>query len=124
MKVLLVDDHPFQIKLISTVMQGLGIVHITAASSSEEALSKLSGKHDFNLIVLDLHMPGADVFKFMERLGSLGYTGSLIIASGQDEEVMHAASLVAKLRRFTLLGTVTKPVGAAALSELISKISR
>jgi hypothetical protein len=36
---------------------------------------------------------------------------------------MHAASMVAKLRRFTLLGTVPKPVGRAALSALISKLA-
>jgi CheY-like chemotaxis protein len=122
LKVLLVDDDSFQIKLISGVLQGLGVIEIMSATSGEQALQKLSGKHGINLVLLDLHMPGMDGFKFMESLGTAGYGGALIIVSGQSEDVMHAASLVAKLRRFSLLGTVPKPVGRAALSGLISKL--
>jgi CheY-like chemotaxis protein len=122
LKVLLVDDDPFQIKLISGILQGLGVIEIMSATSGEQALQILSGKHGINLVLLDLHMPGMDGFKFMESLGTAGYGGALIIVSGQSEDVMHAASLVAKLRRFSLLGTVPKPVGRAALSALISKL--
>ncbi len=122
LKVLLVDDDSFQIKLISAILQGLGVSDITASTSGEQALQQLSGKHSFNLMLLDLHMPGMDGFKFMESLATVGYAGALIIVSGQSDDVMHAASLVAKLRRFTLLGTVPKPVGRAALSALISRL--
>jgi CheY-like chemotaxis protein len=122
LKVLLVDDDSFQIKLISGVLQGLGVIEIMSATSGEQALQKLSGKHGINLMLLDLHMPGMDGFKFMESLGTVGYGGALIIVSGQSDDVMHAASLVAKLRRFSLLGTVPKPVGRAALLGLISKL--
>jgi CheY-like chemotaxis protein len=122
LKVFLVDDDPFQLEIISRILDGLGVTNITQASSGEQALQKLSGKHGFNLVVLDLHMPGMDGFKFMESLATVGYTGGLIIVSGQSDDVMHAASLVAKLRRFTLLGTVPKPVCRIALSVLISKL--
>jgi CheY-like chemotaxis protein len=122
LKVLLVDDDSFQLEMISGILEGLGVTNITQASSGDQALQKLSGKHGFNLVLLDLHMPGMDGFKFMESLATVGYAGALIIVSGQSDDVMHAASLVAKLRRFTLLGTVPKPVGRAALSALISKL--
>ena len=122
LKVLLVDDDSFQIKLISGILQGLGVSNITAATSGEQALQKLSGTHGINLTLLDLHMPGMDGFKFMESLGTLGYAGALIIVSGQSDDVMHAASLVARLRRFTLLGSVAKPVDPPALSRLIGQM--
>ena len=67
-------------------------------------------------------MPGMDGFQFMEAATKAGYSGALIIVSGQSDDVLHAASMVAKLRRFTLLGVVAKPVSRAALSELISKL--
>ncbi len=122
LKVLLVDDDSFQLEMISGVLQGLGVTAITQAPSGAQALQMLSGKHDFKLVLLDLHMPGMDGFKFMESLAKLEYAGALIIVSGQSDDVMHAASLVAKLRRFTLLGTVPKPVSRTALSALISKL--
>ncbi len=123
LKVLLVDDDSFQLEMISGILESLAVTDITQANSGEQALQKLAGgAQRFNLLLLDLHMPGMDGFKFMESLAKAGYSGALIIVSGQSDDVMHAASMVAKLRRFTLLGTVPKPVGRAALSALISKL--
>jgi CheY-like chemotaxis protein len=123
LKVLLVDDDSFQLELITEILRGLDIQDVTAAVSGHEALQKLSGNATrFNLMLTDLHMPGMDGFEFMESVAKLGYHGALIIVSGQSDDVMRAASMVAQLRRFTLLGSVAKPVGRAALSELISKL--
>ena len=124
LKVLLVDDDSFQLELISDILKSLGITDITLAASGAQALQAMSGKTTaFNLLVMDLHMPGMDGFQFMESVASAGYNGALIIVSGQSADVMRAATLVAELRRFTLLGSVPKPVGRAALSELISKLA-
>ncbi|MES2878527.1 MAG: response regulator [Pseudomonadota bacterium] len=124
LKVLLVDDDSFQLELISEILRGLGINSITQASSGAQALQAMSNKqHSFNLLVMDLHMPGMDGFQFMESVARDGFNGALIIVSGQSADVMRAASLVAQLRRFTLLGSVPKPVGRAALSELLSKLA-
>jgi|SRR5450830_409896 len=124
LKVLLLDDDSFQLELISEILRGLGISNITQASSGAQALQAMSNKQQrYNLLVMDLHMPGMDGFQFMESVARDGFSGALIIVSGQSEDVMRAATLVAQLRRFTLLGSVPKPVGRAALSELISKLA-
>ena len=117
---LVVDDDSFQLALISDILRGLGVLEISTAASGAQALEQLGAQPDrFNLMLLDLHMPGMDGFQFMEALANAGFTGGLIIVSGQSQEVLHAASLVARLRRFSCLGSVSKPVGRAALAALI-----
>ena len=124
LKALLVDDDSFQLELITEVLRSLGVTDVTQASSGEQALQQMSHQSQaFNLLLIDLHMPGMDGFQFMESVARTGYTGALIIISGQSNEVMHGASMVAQLRRFTLLGVVPKPVGRAALSEVLLKMA-
>jgi CheY-like chemotaxis protein len=120
LKALLVDDDPFQLDLMTEILRGLGVSDITQATGGTVALQKLAANANrFNLMLLDLHMPDMDGFQFMESVAKTGFAGGLIIVSGQSDEVVRAAAMVAKLRRFTVLGAVTKPVSQLDLSQLI-----
>jgi CheY-like chemotaxis protein len=127
LKVLVVDDDPFQLELIGDTLRSLGIIDITLAASSDQALqaqARFKTGTPFDLLLCDLHMPGKDGFQMMEAMASAGYRGAVIIVSGQDSAVLHSASLVAQLRRFKLLGSIQKPVTKAALSDLVGKFAR
>lgn len=119
LKVLIVEDDAFQVDLLTETLHSIGVRNVTAATSGPQALQNLSG---VQLILLDLHMPQMDGFQFMEAAAQKGYRGSLIIVSGQSPEVLHGATLVSRLRRFHLLGALTKPVDRSALTALLNQL--
>lgn len=123
MRVLVIDDDSFQLEFLPEVLKTLGLLDISVASSGEQALSSIAQSAPFDLILVDLYMPGMDGFQFMEALGKRGFKGSMILISGQSSSVLRSAELVAQLRRFNLLGALSKPADRAALEQLISKVA-
>ena len=122
LKVLVVDDDPFEVEVIATLLGKLGLRDVTKSVGGAAAMRVLNQESgSFDLLLTDLHMPEMDGFEFMALAAKAGFKGALIIVSGQNEDVRHGAGLVAQLRQFNLLGTVKKPVTKEALSLLISR---
>jgi len=120
LKVLVVDDDPFEVEVITALLEKLGVRDITKAVGGDAALRLLKPRPAaFDLLLTDLHMPEMDGFEFMAEAAKAGFKGALIIVSGQTEEVRHGAGLVAQLRQFNFLGILKKPVTKEALSRLI-----
>ncbi len=125
LKVLVIDDDPFQLAVLADSLQELGLSQVTQADSGAVALRHIgqSKTAPFDLMLCDLHMPGMDGFEFMAEVAQQGFKGALIIVSGQTSDVLHSASLVARLRRFNLLGMLGKPMDKSALAALVRRLS-
>ena len=65
-KILIVDDEPFNLKLLSAILS-TGPYHTSTASNGEEALRKV-GEAPPDLILLDVMMPGMDGYEATKRL--------------------------------------------------------
>lgn len=125
-RALVVDDDPFQLEVNSDLLKSLGINDVSAVAGGSLALQAIEKNKSFqgyDLMLVDLHMPGMDGFEFMAAAAQAGFTGYLVIVSGQSSEVLHSASLVAQLRRFKLLGTLQKPMNRSLLSDLLFKVT-
>lgn len=119
-RVLIVDDDHFQHEFLKGILAEMGILDVMAVDTGKQALDKIQAKLGFNLMLLDLMMPGMDGFEFMEAAERHGFDGGLIIVSGQDEDVRIGAALVARMRRFRLLGSIQKPADKNALASLLA----
>ncbi|MCJ7709145.1 MAG: response regulator [Anaerolineales bacterium] len=64
--ILVVDDEPDTLGLIELTLRTAGY-HVQTASGGEEALKKIR-EESFNLILLDVMMPGVSGYDVMERL--------------------------------------------------------
>jgi len=66
-RVLVVDDEPMNIKIISHIMKDDTMYEIVAASSGKEALSILN-EQDVDLILLDVMMPDMDGLETLKHI--------------------------------------------------------
>lgn len=66
-KILMVDDQEANIHLLEQLLSESGYTHVTSTQNPHEVCA-LHRKHRYDLILLDLQMPGMDGFQVMEGL--------------------------------------------------------
>jgi adenylate cyclase len=88
-KVLIVDDLPANVLLLERMLSGAGYASV-ASTLDPRAVCELHEKNDYDLIVLDLQMPGMDGFQVMEGLTDIekdGYLPVLVITAQPDHKL-------------------------------------
>jgi len=66
-KILIVDDQSANVQLLEMMLQRAGYLQVTS-TMDPTSVCKLHLKNSYDLILLDLHMPGMDGFQVMEEL--------------------------------------------------------
>ena len=87
--VLIVDDQDANVLLLERMLEGAGYTSVTSTMDPLE-VCELHRTHRYDLIVLDLEMPGMDGFKVMEGLKKIetdGYLPVLVITAQPDHKL-------------------------------------
>ncbi len=121
-KILVLDDDPFALKLLTRMLENSGCTAVSTCDNGCAALELIDrqGVHP-NLILLDLNMPEMDGVEFVRHLVEHRYTGSLILSSGEDEQMLLAAEKLVLAHKIPILGSLRKPVKPEGLAALIKK---
>jgi len=124
MRILLLDDDAFALRLAAHQLAKLGFHDVTTLDRPEEALERLERDvAEFELILLDLQMPGIDGIEFVRHLARLRYTGGVALISGEDERILHTAHRLASAHDLKVLGALHKPISPAQLESLLGATS-
>lgn len=83
--ILIVDDDSSVSAMLNKAMQSSGL-EAEVANSGEGALQLLQQKR-YDLILMDINMPGIDGFQAVEHIRSQGIQTPIIIISGRQEEI-------------------------------------
>jgi len=122
MKVLLLDDETFLLKLISRVLTNLGYTDVSSFDSGRAALESFESPNSPpDIILMDLNMPGMDGIEFIRHLVERRYTGSLLLISGEDDRMLLTAEKLVRSHQISLLGHLHKPIKPEALSALLEQ---
>jgi len=112
-RILIVDDQAANVQLLETMLRHAGYVDVTSTTDSA-TVCPLHRKCRFDLILLDLHMPGMDGFQVMEELRIIedGNYFPVLVVTAQPSQKLKA--LRAGARDF-----ISKPFDSA---EVLTRI--
>jgi CheY-like chemotaxis protein len=110
LKVLYVDDDPFNLRVVSEMLRAVG-VPVDPAASGAEALERLSVMA-YDLILMDIHMPNMSGPECLVRIRQLGGSNreTPVIAVTAD-----LSRQVAEYRRLGFDAVVFKPISLRTL---------
>jgi CheY-like chemotaxis protein len=115
--ILIVDDHSPQRSLIRAIVTLDGHT-VSEAGNGEDALARIADT-DFDLVILDLVMPGVDGYQVLERLRVMdGHQNTAVIAvssEGEEVDLLRAAALGA-------LDHLSKPFGYDQMEKSIKRV--
>jgi CheY-like chemotaxis protein len=120
LRILLVDDDPFMLSLLTDMLEDLGPACVRSESDARQALLTLPQFRP-DLLVCDLSMPEMDGIEFLHKVADSQFGGAVALLSGMDAGVRQAAETLARAHGLTLLGTLAKPATPRALGELLAQ---
>ncbi len=115
-RILIVDDSPFQIALLSDVLEEQGFNVVGHAMSLEEVKTEVE-RCKPNLVTMDLTIPGTDGFECTEAIHSIDRNIKVIIVSSMMDE-----ELINKAKKLSVSGYVQKPIDNEELTLLINRV--
>jgi two-component system, OmpR family, response regulator len=115
--VLVVDDHDAVRRSIARTIRAarLGVGIFEAADGFEAGRLIVEKKPD--VVVLDIHLPGIDGFRVMQRIRSLAFAPAVIAISGHSPERYRRKSL-----KLGAVAFFAKPFESALLVEALRKV--
>lgn len=120
MKILLLDDEPFELRLMEHQLRRLGFTELTSCQHASEALALIDDPRTTpHAILCDLQMPQMDGVEFVRALGDRHYAGVLVLVSGEDERILRSVERLAKAYALQVPGIIHKPVTKEALQTLL-----
>lgn len=118
MNILIVDDHPLFIDGISYVVKRLAEnVEVTTAISIDEATKILTSKNNFDLILLDLDLPGMNGLSLLTRFKAEELCIPVIIVSAEVKIGMIQSTL-----NWGAMGFIPKSFSADKMLSAITSV--
>ncbi|MGN0144805.1 MAG: response regulator [Clostridium sp.] len=115
-RILIVDDSPFQIALLNDILEEQGFEVVGQAMSLDEVKTEVERLRP-DVVTMDLTIPGTDGFECTKAIHEIDENIKVIIVSSMMDE-----ELIYKAKKLRISGYVQKPVDNEELTLLINRI--
>jgi CheY-like chemotaxis protein len=111
-KVLIVDDQPANVRLLERMLCGAGYTSV-ASTQDPRQVCELHLQNRYDLILLDLQMPGLDGFRLLESLKQIDAEGDLSVLvmtahPGHEQRALEAGAKAFISKPFDAVEVLTR----------------
>lgn len=123
LRILLVEDHPFQLIATQILLNNQGYFLLTPALNALEAMTAMERSMEpYDLLLCDQCLPDLMGFDLIDQACKKGFIRQAIVLSGLDSSQLHELEQQAIQRGLPLLGCLSKPLHGPDLSRLLKKL--
>lgn len=115
--IIAVDDHPVNLKILTTFLTSLG-VEAHGATSGQDALQLFQQHSGTRMVFMDIEMPFMNGFQTSSKLREAGFTGAIVACSANS-----APDIVQEYIQSGINDYLSKPFKKQQLAELLEKWS-
>jgi CheY-like chemotaxis protein len=120
LRILLVEDHPFQLIATQALLNNHGYYRLTPVMNAKEAMLALERSPiPYDLLLCDQRLPDRSGLDLIEDASRRGLISQAVVFSGLDQSQLDDLQQQAAARGLPLLGCLTKPLFATDLSRLL-----
>lgn len=122
-RTLILDDDPVYLAVADGVLRSLGIHDVTLKQDGTEAVGTIArADPPFELVLLDLNMPGIDGLSFLRALAEINFGGSLIVVSGEKRAILSSAEHIAAKHGLNIVGALSKPMQLGEMRDALERV--
>ena len=122
LSVLVVDDDDLQRQFLARLLARAGIGPLFWATNGRSALEAFREEQQpIDVVVCDLLMPEMDGIEFLKQVSDEGFSPSIVISSGADEDTQREMETVAHTHGLRVLGFIPKPVSVDTLLTVLAR---
>lgn len=123
-RILLVEDHPFQLRATQCLLESYGFTQLTATDSAEAAMQQmLKTSQPFDILLCDQCLPDLPGLDLIEYASQKGMIRQAILLSSLTSLELDSLERIAVEHGLPLLGYLIKPLKQSDLRNLLTLAS-
>ncbi|WP_024680833.1 response regulator [Pseudomonas syringae] len=123
LRILLVEDHPFQLIATQVLLNNQGYFLLTPALTAAEAMDAMHRSPEpYGLLLCDQCLPDMAGIELISEAARQGLLRQAILLSGVPDAQLESLQQLAMERDLPLLGCLSKPLNGADLRRLLENI--
>ena len=124
LRILLVEDHPFQLRATQYLLESYGFTQLTATDSADGALQQmLKAVQPFDILLCDQCLPGLCGLDLVEFASQRGMIRQAILLSSLTSAELDELEKKANEHGLPLLGYLIKPLKQSEFRNLLTLAS-